>query len=150
MPDVPRFVVDASVAVKWHLDDEDYVQQALSLLVEYREGRTDLLAPDHIRYEVPNAIKVASRAGRVTFQEGRAAIGLFLAWGITMAGTDDLILAAYDLSERLGCSLYDGLYLALAEAANCPLVYADRALRRRIEGVFPLAMWIGDYTPLPL
>lgn len=147
MPDRLCFVVDASVAVKWHLNDEEYVDEALALLGEYREGRIDLLAPDHIRYEVPNAIRVATRAKRLTFPLGKAAIALFLSWGVTTASDNDLILAAYELSERFACSLYDGLYVALAEAAGCPMVYADKALRNRIENEFPLALWIGDYSP---
>ena len=147
MPERPRFVVDASVAVKWHLDDEGQAEQALALLAEYREGRVDLTAPDQIRYEVANAIRVATRTRRLGFREGRTAIGLFLSWGIPTASADDLILAAYDLAEQLSCSLYDVLYVALAQAANCPLIYADRALRRLLEGRFPLALWIGDYAP---
>ena len=30
MPERPRFVVDASVAVKWHLDDEEHADRALA------------------------------------------------------------------------------------------------------------------------
>lgn len=147
MNDRPRFVVDASVAVKWHLDDEEFADQALALLVEYRDGRVELLAPDHIRFEVPNAIRVATRANRLTFQDGRTAITQFLSFGIFTTAPDKLVLAAYELSERFACSFYDGLYLALAEDAACPLVYADKGLRKRIEDRFPLALWIGDYSP---
>jgi predicted nucleic acid-binding protein len=49
-----------------------------------------------------------------------------------------------DLS-RYDCSYYDGLYLALAEAARCPFVYADQRLRNTLAGRCPRAMWIEDY-----
>lgn len=145
MPNRPRFVVDASVAVKWLLSDEQYGDQALALLAEYREGRVDLSAPDLIRYEVASAIRVATRTQRVDFQIGRRAITLFLSLGIPTITTEKLILSAYDVSGRFGCSLYDGLYLALAKAQKCPLIHADRALRNLLAEDTPLAMWIGDY-----
>ena len=147
MADRPCLVVDASVAVKWHLSDEEFAEVAVAVLADFREDRVNLLAPDHIRYEVANAIRVAARRGRLTPRQGREALEQFLSWGLWTVATDQLFLAAYDTSERLGCALYDGLYLALAESADCPLIYADRVLRNHIRDQFPLALWIGDYSP---
>jgi len=141
-----HLVLDASVAAKWHLRDEDYREEALLLQTDYREGRVLLTAPDHIRYEVPNALRVAAHRGRISQQEGRAATAEFLSVGVRTVRTDELILAAYDVAVQVGCAFYDGLYLALAQATNSPLVYADDALRRRLAGSFPLALWIGDYS----
>ncbi len=44
MAEVPRYVLDASVAVKWHLDDEDHAEQALAVLADYESGRISLAA----------------------------------------------------------------------------------------------------------
>jgi predicted nucleic acid-binding protein len=118
----------------------------MALLQEYREGRAFLIAPDHIRYEVANAIRVASRTNRLTAEQGRLAMELFLSWKIPTTAVDDLILMGYETSQRLNCSLYDGLYLALAGAANCHLIYADKRLRNLIQDKFPLSLWIGDYS----
>ncbi|MCX6020737.1 MAG: hypothetical protein NTZ05_03225 [Chloroflexi bacterium] len=52
------------------------------------------------------------------------------------------------MAQRFGCSLYDGVYLALALARDCPLIYADNRLRNALRGRFPLALWIEDYQPL--
>jgi len=105
-----------------------------------------LTAPDHIRYEVANALRVAALRGRVSQPEGRTAASAFLSWRIPTVRTDKLIIAAYDAAAEFGCALYDGLYLALAQATNSPLIYAEDALRRRLGGTFPLALWIGDYS----
>lgn len=141
----PHLILDASVATKWHLADEEYSAIALALRNDYEKGRVDLTAPDHIRYEVPNALQVAARRGRISEHEGRAATAQFLSWGIRTVRTDELILAAYDVAAQFGCAFYDGLYLALAQATKSPLIHADDALRRRLGGAFPLALWIGDY-----
>ncbi len=143
--DRPRFVVDASVAVKWHLNDEEDVATARKVRNDFVEGRILLLAPEQIRYEVPSAIRNAVRSRRLTPSDGATAVTDFLEWQLQVASHDTMILAAYDLALRFGCSLYDALYLALAESSGCPLVYADNRLRNSLGGRFPLALWIGDY-----
>lgn len=142
---MPRYVVDASVAVKWHLHDEELVVPALRILADFREGRIDLLAPDHLRYEVPSAILGAVRRRRLTPETGSGAVDQFLAWNVPTVATGELIRAGYDAAIRFGCSVYDGLYLALAEAARCPLLYADQRLRHALADRFPLALWVEDY-----
>ncbi len=57
-------VVDASVATKWHLTDKDDADKALALLTRYTRGEVYLIAPQHIRSEIPSAITVANLANR--------------------------------------------------------------------------------------
>ncbi|MGH2533375.1 MAG: type II toxin-antitoxin system VapC family toxin [Thermomicrobiales bacterium] len=143
--DLPRFVVDASVAIKWQLSDEQDSDVAERLLRDFLADRVLLIAPDHIRYEVANALRTAVRTRRLTADEARAALEQFLIWHIPTVADDDLILAGFDQSTRFGCSLYDALYLALAEQSNCPLIFADPRLRNTLAGRFPLAHWLSDY-----
>lgn len=68
------FVIDASVAVKSYLPDEEYREQANYLLARLSSGRTILAAPVLIRYEVPIEPKqvMAPRDGdRFTLQVSR-------------------------------------------------------------------------------
>lgn len=147
--ELPCFVVDASVATKWHLRDEESSDAADVLLADFREGRISLIVPEQIRHEVASAVRTAVRTHRLTAALARTVIANFLAWRIPTVGNDELILLAYDLAVRFGCSLYDGLYLALAETTDCPLVYADRRLRNALGGRFPQSLWLTDYTPQP-
>lgn len=57
-------VIDASVAVKWALLDEEHAGQARMLLVRALQGTLTFIAPGHIRYEVPSAIWAATRGAR--------------------------------------------------------------------------------------
>ena len=106
-------VVDASVAAKWHLVDEEGAEQALALLERFANGEIDLWAPDQIRYEVPSAITVATlgRTPRLPVRVGRQAIEHFLDLGINTVNDADLILVAFDFVHRHGCAIYDALYL---------------------------------------
>ncbi len=145
--ELPCVVVDASVATKWHLRDEESSDAADALLAEFREGRVYLIAPEQIRYEVASAIRNAVRMRRLSATAARTVIADFLAWRLPTVSDDDLVLLAFDLAVRFGCSLYDGLYLGLAESMGCPLVYADRRLHNALGGRFPWARWLADYAP---
>ena len=53
MPD--RFTLDASVAAKW-FNNEDLTNKAVQVRDAFIEGMIELLAPEHLVYEVANAI----------------------------------------------------------------------------------------------
>lgn len=141
-------VVDASVATKWHLTDEEYNDEATLIINRFAQGEVELVAPEHIRYEVPSAITVATlgRKPRLSVDQGREAIAEFLALGIKTVRDNDLVLAAYPLAHRYGCALYDALYLALADRLGMQFITADSKLYRLIRDL-PFVLWIGDYPP---
>lgn len=147
--EAPRYVVDASTVIKWHLEDEEHVAEATALLADFYNGRVSLLAPDNIRHEVPGSLRKAVVRGRIDAQSGREAIEAFLSLPLPTVRSNSLVLLAYDWSLRYGCSYYDGVYVALAQTARCPLILADRRLFNALAGHFSWALWIGDYPPLP-
>ena len=149
MTETPFFVVDTSVALKWHLEDEDQVPEALAVLEDYRRGRISLLAPDNIRYEFAGAIRKAVSRRRISSEDGRLAIDAFLGLELRMVRSNSLIVMAYATAAAYGCSLYDGLYVTLAQLAQSPLVYADSRLRNTLGDRFPLGVWISDYSSPP-
>lgn len=142
------FVVDASVAVKWQLTDEELAHQAGLLLTRFSLGQTGLVAPAQIRYEVPSAITAATlgRQPRLSREQGRLAIERFLAVQIVFFDSDELITAAYSLVHQHGIAFYDALYLGLAVSTGIPFITADRRLYQRIAQL-PFVVWLGDYAP---
>lgn len=145
-PAVPRLVVDASVAVKWYLPDEEYTVQARGVFRRYERGEIKLAAPTHIRYEVASAITVATRgrAPRLTLEQGRQAIEEFLALDLETTGDTKIVRLAYGLAHEYGCAFYDALYLALAQEMGVPFITADGRLYRRVRAI-PTVLWIGDF-----
>jgi predicted nucleic acid-binding protein len=142
------FVVDASVAAKWHLKDEEYAAESALLLAQFAQGHVELIAPSHVNYEVASAITAAARGQnpRLSQTDGRSAIERFLALGISTVDDPELILQAYRLAHLYGCALYDGLYVALSQRLRLPLILADRKLYQLI-GHLQGIVWIGDYLP---
>ncbi len=139
-------VLDASVAVKWHLKDEEYAAESALLLTQFAQGRVELFAPSHINYEVASAVSVATlrQPPRLSQDEGREAVQEFIALGIRTVDDPALSLEAYDLVHRHGIALYDALYLALSLRLQIPLMNADRRLQQRL-GQLPNVVWIGHY-----
>jgi predicted nucleic acid-binding protein len=140
-------VVDASVATKWHLPDEADADLALRLLDRFADGTVQLIAPQHIRAEVPSAITVATRGRepRITRAQGDAAMDEFLALALPTVDDDALVRAAAATAHEYGCAFYDGLYLALAQRLGVRFILADERFHRLIRHV-PLVVWLGDYT----
>ena len=122
-------VIDASVALKWFIE-EDGSAHAGALLTE-----TDLLiAPDLIVAEVCNAAWKAVRSGTMLpAQQDHAASRL-------SAVLDELVplapfaTRAATMSRVLDHPAYDCFYLALAEQRAAKLITADQRFLGRIKG----------------
>lgn len=141
------WVVDASVATKWHLPDEPDADRAHALLTRFLRGQLRLVAPQHIRSEVPSAITVATRGrqARLARAHGDAAIDEFLAVALPTVEDDQLVRAAYAVAHEYGCAFYDGLYFALAQRLGVRFILADDRFYRLIRHL-PFVVWLGDYT----
>lgn len=139
-------VLDASVAVKWYLQDEVYAAEAAHLLDRFVGGETNLVAPDYIRYELVSALGVATmrRPPRLSAAAGRQAIDSFSQLGVPTQDSDGLIQAADPLIHQFEVAFYDALYLAHAQRLDLPLITADAGFYERVrrEGH---AVWVGDW-----
>jgi predicted nucleic acid-binding protein len=97
----PTYVVDASVAIKWFLNDEDFVEQSQAVFNAYNTGAIRLIAPEHLILEVANAILSAVRSERLTAEAGDRAISHLLTLDIPRVSGRELMLAGYRLAVRL-------------------------------------------------
>jgi predicted nucleic acid-binding protein len=139
------WIVDASVALKWHLRDEQYVPQADALFRAFTLGEAELLAPSFIRYEVANALLVASKRGRISLEAAQEQLQDFLALAIHQAADEDaLVTSALGLASSLDVTVYDALYLALSEQSGSGLVTADRQLYNKVRNALPQTVWVED------
>jgi len=122
-------VIDASVALKWFVEEEGS-EQAASLLA----GPDLLIAPDLIVAELCNAGWKAFRAGTMRFEQwDHAAARLALAFD-ELAPLAPLAQRAVTMSRALDHPAYDCFYLALAETRDAQMVTADRRLLNRVSG----------------
>jgi len=134
-------VVDASVAVKWLVSEQD--QEAAQALLFSGEK---LIGPSLARIEVTAAIARKARFAEIALQEALRAIEL---WRKTLIGALDLLPEGQDLHGALNMSLElrhplpDCIYLALAERFNATLITADSKFVAKAHGRYPRVQLLG-------
>jgi predicted nucleic acid-binding protein len=140
---VNRVVVDASVAVKWVLREE-HGGTARRVLSTSR-----LLAPRLLWADVGNALWKRHRRGEASGAEVRRMLAEVRRLPVTTFAHWPLLPKALDLAIALDQTVYDCLYLALAEARRGIMVTADRRLHEAVRGSScwtDRIVWIEDVT----
>lgn len=119
-------VIDASVALKWVLAEEDS-DRAHALLDE------DLIAPPVWLIEAANALWRRAQQGQLTPTQVTDRISELLNAPISANAVDEDLLSAARLATELGHPIYDCLYLAMAIREGAVVVTADRRFRDAVD-----------------
>ena len=123
------FVLDASLALQWFLEDEADRRYSLGVLASLSEKRA--LVPVLWFYEVGNGLLMAYRRKRITRDQIDGFLIRLKALPIDVAQhTPDDILELPALAQSHGLTNYDAAYLALAARFNLPLATTDSDLRK--------------------
>ena len=139
-------VVDASVAVKW-LVEEPYAERAVILVHTWAREGLQLTAPYVMPVEVANALH-----RKVVRQELSQDTAIFLLdrlmeFGVALREPQGLHSRALELATVLNQpAVYDCHYLALADIMGCDLWTADERFFRAGTGLFPSLHWIGEFS----
>jgi predicted nucleic acid-binding protein len=140
---VREVVIDASVAAKWVIE-EDYSAEALRLL--QCDAR---YAPDHWQAEAANVVWSKVFMGDLNATDAQERLTVLLRAPVIGAPIADLMPRAFQISVANTVTIYDSLYVALAEKRNIPMVTADRRLIKRMSKDAALAkhmVWIGSLS----
>jgi predicted nucleic acid-binding protein len=124
-----RLVVDASVVVKWFLP-EVLAEAALRIA----EGDHRFLAPELLGAEFTSALWKKSRRGEIDTAAAVRMLDDFSRIAIAFHPLTPLLPTAFAIAAAAGHSVYDCLYLALAEREDCPIVTADRRFYAAFAG----------------
>ena len=131
---MPALVLDGSVAVAWFVPGEESEPVMSVLDHAIAEGA---VVPELWKIEVGNALLMAERRGRISVA-GRARA--MTALNHLQIEVDDQTFArAWDatlsLAERFRLTLYDAVYLELANRVGLPLASLDRELRKAADAL---------------
>lgn len=138
-----RFVIDASVIVKWIIPDPDRepnTEEALQLLGDLREARIEVLQPSHWLTEV------AAVVTRLRPEAAEPAIDLLDALELPTAGDVATLKRASRIAVELNHHLFDAFYHAVAfEHDGCLVTADDHYFRKavRLGRLLPLHAWAG-------
>jgi predicted nucleic acid-binding protein len=136
-------VVDASVAIKWVVEEEGSDRARLL-------ASAKLEAPDLLPIECANILWRKVRLGDLRGEEAAERLALLLRSPVTLIGSRELLDAALRLSLDLGHPVYDCVYLALAIRDGMPLLTADRRLANTAGKRKKVASHIRLLAEIPL
>ncbi len=140
-------VVDASVVIKWHVD-EIHADAARRLL---SDDTPALHAPDLVFPELGNILWKKIRRGELTDEQARRIGHLVALPPLEVHPSAPLLEAALEIAISTGRTVYDSLYLALAVQLNCRMVTADERLYHALKDG-PLSahiLWVEDDLGVP-
>lgn len=126
-----EFVLDTSVAVKFHVPEEDH-QKARQVQAAFEDREISLLAPGTILPEVFNAFWQKYRRRELTHEEVRRGWELISELPLNFYAPEDLMPRAAEISLQTSVIVYDALFLALAEDAETIVLTADDKLLKTI------------------
>jgi predicted nucleic acid-binding protein len=134
---VARFVLDASVATAWLLDDEE---EALSNVALARLETDEALVPQLWHVEVRSALLAAERRGRIRSDEVDERLRSLGDLPVR-TDTDPRFGAVLALARTHRLSMYDAMYLELAQRLDAPLATLDKALARTCHAAGLVPDW---------
>jgi predicted nucleic acid-binding protein len=125
---VSDFVLDASLALQWFLEDEADRKYSLAVLASLSEKHA--LVPMLWFYEVGNGLLMAYRRKRIALDQIDGFLMRLKALPIQAAQqTPAEILELPALAQVRGLTNYDAAYLAVAKRFGVPLATTDKDLR---------------------
>jgi predicted nucleic acid-binding protein len=140
-----RYVIDASVAIKWLVPEnpeEQDVPQALAMLDALKNGDIALYQPAHWEAEIA---AVLARLSPVTAIKKIVALR---ALAFTRVNDTTVYATACDLAIRLNHHLFDTLYHAAAlHTTGATLVTADQRYFNKAQSIGQIAR-LGDLRQL--
>jgi len=138
-----RFVLDASVALKWAIPpaNETLSAESLQLLKEYVNGRVDLLVPDIFWAEVGNVLWKGVRLRRWSRTTAERIASEMQARNFSTVPSRTLMTEALRIAFAYDRAVYDCLY-ALAVRSKSQMITADERLANALAAYLPVK-WLG-------
>jgi predicted nucleic acid-binding protein len=137
-------VVDASVAAKWVVE-ERHSSEAARLL-----NYDALHAPAHWRAEAVNVLWAKVWRGDLTEAEAEERVRTLNGAPIIEASIAPLVPRAFTIAVAHSVTIYDSLYVALAEQLDVALVSADAKLIQCLSSDATPGkrmIWVGNVPP---
>ena len=131
-----RYVIDAGVAVKWFIPEVDSTK-AHQLLERYLQGIDTPVAPDLLIAECGNVFWRRCRQGDIMPDEAMESLADLLVLQVPLVPATSLVQSALSLALQHQRTVYDALYLALAQERNCDVITADERFFNALSLQFP-------------
>jgi predicted nucleic acid-binding protein len=138
-----KYVIDTSVDVKTYVQEQDS-GTAVRLRDAYHQGVHELIAPDIFPTEMCNVLVILERSGKIKPGDSDIFFVQFLNQLPPLVAAVPLLPRALEIAKQFHQTVYDALYVALAEREGCELVTADDKLVRAVHSVLPFVVRLSS------
>ena len=140
-----RFIIDASVGAKWFVEEE-HQEKALYFLERFKKNQCQITVPEIFYAELVNTFLKKVIKKDLTIDHAVEAIDHLMKLSLDPYSDKELAEVALENAFRFNVSVYDGLYLALAEIYLAPLVTADEELLKACDKRFEFIESLKDIS----
>lgn len=126
-------VIDASVAIKLFLQEEDSDKADLLFTALTTAAPARFYVPDLFFVECGNVLWKYVRFHGYPPDSARQDVAALKALKLLTVSTADLLSNALELAFQFEVTAYDAVYVALAKQLNLPLITADSSLVKNLE-----------------
>jgi predicted nucleic acid-binding protein len=138
-----KFVVDASVILKWFSHDrEGHLEKALQLREDFRVRKIDLFSPELLIYEVTNILRFKKI---LTDSLILKAIDSIFAMDLLVPVNQRIMENALKLAREQNITVYDSTYISFARYCGCYLITADKKFYQNLKDI-PGILYIKEYS----
>ena len=139
-------VVDASLAVKWLIEEDDS-DKAHAILRSWDNQNKVRAAPYIMLFEVANVLHRRVVGGALSVGQSTFLMEQLLGAQLELHHPTGLHTRALELASLLGQgAVYDAHYLALAEILDCEYWTADQRFYRAATQAAQNVRWIGEFV----
>ena len=135
------YVADASVGAKWFLEEEleDEARQLFNLL---KEKKARIVVPELFYVEMGSILRRRVQRRTIRYQHASRIQDELTKLPLERYSDHELSDVALENAVQFAISIYDAIYLSLAEIYAAPLVTADDVLiktcKNRFDFILPL------------
>lgn len=129
-------VVDASLALKWVLEEEDS-PVAKSLLQKWTGDDVEIIAPALFAYEVTSILYRRAVTNKLSYDDASEGLKKLFAMGVILEFSDyeQRSIQAMTFARQFGLpAAYDAQYISLAFHEDCQYWTADVKLWNAVQG----------------
>ena len=113
--------------------------------VSVRNAGHDFLSPDIFRLEVAHVLTKNARRGKLSDREASQGLIPILNDAPLLIDSAPLLSRAFNISIETRCSIYDALYVSLAEREQCEFVSADQKLINNLKDRFAFLLSLSSF-----
>ncbi len=126
-----KFVLDASIALKWFFPQEKNSDIARRILSETKRGKIRVIVPQIFFFEIVNVIKTKSKS---TPNDVLEVIDKIFSLQLESEEADlHLLSKANFYAQKFGLSIYDASYVATAKINEAILITADEKMVKKVN-----------------